>query len=126
MSIRVLFVESDLVLVELLTAWLGERGMEVVGRVDSMEGALEACEKREPHLVLLALRVLPFSTEELLKQMGARWPSMQVLVSSFWATGEEVRGAKWRGAQGGFSRPPSLEGFEEALGACSWERPERG
>ncbi|MCL2259683.1 MAG: response regulator [Proteobacteria bacterium] len=123
MSIRVLFVESDIVLVELLSPWLKQRGMEVVARVDSREAALEACEKHEPHLALVALKALPFSALELVQQLRAKYPSMQVLVSSFWASWEELKEAKCWGAQAGFSRPPSFEEFQHALKACHFETP---
>ena len=118
MSIRVLFVETDVVLVELLSQWLKQRGMEVIACVDTAEKALKACKKHKPHLALIALRVLPTSALELLQEMRRRHPSVKILVSSLWALREEVREAKLLGASGAFSRPPRLEEFQHALEAC--------
>jgi DNA-binding NarL/FixJ family response regulator len=118
MSIRVLFVEADSVLAELLSQWVKKRGMEVVACVTTAEEALEACEKHNPHLAFIALKVLPTSALELMQKMREKHPSVQILVSSFWALKEEVSEAKLWGARAGFSRPPSPEEFQYALEAC--------
>jgi len=118
MSVRVLFVETDSVLLELLSQWVQQRGMEVVACVSTAQEALLACEEHKPHLAFVALKVLPTSALELVQQMHAQYPSMQVLVSSFWALKEEVKEAKLCGAKAGFSRPPSPEEFQYALEAC--------
>jgi DNA-binding NarL/FixJ family response regulator len=118
MSIRVLLIETDTVVAELLSQWVKQRGMEVVACVNTAEDALKACEKHKPELAFVALKVLPTSALELVQQMRAQCPSLQVLVSSFWAFREEIKEAKLWGAKAGFSRPPSPEGFQHALEAC--------
>jgi len=118
MSVRVLFVETDAVLVELLSQWVKAQGMEVVACVDTEEKALQACEAHKPNLAFVALKVLPTSALELVQKMKASLPSLQIIVSSFWALKEEVKEAKLWGAQAGFSRPPSPEEFQYALAAC--------
>jgi len=118
MSIRVLFVETDVVLMELLSQWVKQRGMEVVACVNTEEEALQACEEHKPHLAFVALKVLPTSALELVQKMRALYPSLQILVSSFWAFREEVKEAKLWGAKAAFPRPPSPEEFQYALEAC--------
>jgi len=118
MSIRVLFVEVDLIMAELLSRWVKQRGMEVVACVHTEEEALKACETHQPHLVCIALKVLPTSALELMQKMQAQNPAVQMIVSSFWALREEVKEAKLWGAKAGFPRPPSPEEFQYALEAC--------
>jgi len=92
--------------------------MEVVSCVDTAEAALQACAMHKPQLAFVALKALPTSAKELLLQMQAEYPAMQMVVSSFWGSWEEIQEAKLWGAKAGFSRPPNPQELQRALLAC--------
>ncbi|MCX8091546.1 MAG: response regulator transcription factor [Verrucomicrobiae bacterium] len=97
---RILIVDDHPALRMGLAAMLAGRSQfQVVGEAGNAAGALAACEKLSPDLVLMDLRI-PGGGVEATLAIRRRWPRTQVLVVTAYDADEDVYRAMQAGASG--------------------------
>ena len=86
--IRILLVDDHPMVREGMRRLLeGEGGFEVVGEVDSVEGALEELERKKVEIVVMDIQLPGVDGVEGTRQMKARYPEVKVVIVS--AYGED-------------------------------------
>jgi len=76
---RILVIDDDAALVEVLTSSLVESGFDVISAHHGGDGLMLA-DVQKPDLVLLDVRMPGMSGVEVLQQMRTRWPRLPVIV----------------------------------------------
>jgi DNA-binding NarL/FixJ family response regulator len=83
--VRVVIVEDEGLLLDMLTTSLPERGVEVVGQARDIPEALQVVDQVAPDVALLDIRLLPNRSDEgiqLAEQLRERYPEVGLLVLS--------------------------------------------
>ena len=98
--IRILIVDDHLALRVGLTAMLAARPhLLVVAEADKTAGAIAACEKHHPDVVLMDLRI-PGGGVEATIAIRQRWPATRVLIVTTYDGDEDIHRAIQAGASG--------------------------
>ena len=98
--IRILIVDDHLALRVGLTAMLAARPhLLVVAEADKTAGAIAACEKHHPDVVLMDLRI-PGGGVESTIAIRQRWPATRVLIVTTYDGDEDIHRAIQAGASG--------------------------
>jgi two-component system response regulator GlrR len=115
---RILVVDDDPGLLRLLTIRLRAENYEVEA-FDSAAGALGACARFRPDLVLTDLRMDNMDGIGLLKELHSRWPGLRVIILTAHGTIPDAVHATQSGAFGFLTKPVEkqelLEQVQKAL-----------
>ena len=115
---RILVVDDDPGLLRLLTIRLRAENYEVEA-FDSASGALGACARFRPDLVLTDLRMDNMDGIGLLKELHSRWPGLRVIILTAHGTIPDAVHATQSGAFGFLTKPVEkqelLEQVQKAL-----------
>ncbi|MBI4481687.1 MAG: response regulator [Acidobacteria bacterium] len=111
---RILVVDDEKELCELLREFLAERGYEVETATDGISG-LEAMERRIPDVVLLDMRMPGLSGLEVLQQIRARHLPVQVIIMTASATSELREQAVALGVAAYLLKPMNLDEMDREI-----------
>lgn len=103
--VKILIVDDNNVICELLHALFQQDGHEVTGRVHSGDKVLPAVREHPPDIVVLDLRMPGRDGLEVLPELRAEWPDIHVLVISGSEEREDVEKAMAMGAIGFIRKP---------------------
>jgi len=99
--LRILLVDDhEVVRLGLATLLEDVPGVTVVGEAGSAREALQACERLDPDLVILDIRLPDQTGVEVCRQIAQRWPHIQVIMLTSFADDELVAEAILVGAAG--------------------------
>jgi DNA-binding NarL/FixJ family response regulator len=123
-TIRVLVVDDHAVVRRGLLAFLdSERDLEVVGDAEGGAEALEllwrlASEGREPHVVVMDLKMEPLDGIESIRQIRARYSDVEVVALTSFGEEERVRAALEAGASGYLLKDSDADEVSAAIRAA--------
>lgn len=117
-NIRVLVVDDDKLMREVLKAILREAGYHVVGEATTGQMALTLCAKLRPDVVCLDVNMPGMSGLEVLKALRKQQGDARVVMISGDATMTTVRDAVGLGAYGYIIKPFNAARVTNALEAC--------
>jgi len=117
-KLRVLVVDDDNLMRELLKAILRDEGYLVAGDAKDGTLALAACEKLRPDLVCLDVNMPGVSGIETLRILRRQYPDMRVVMITADASQATVREAVSQGAAGYIIKPFSSARVADALRAA--------
>lgn len=117
-KLRVLVVDDDNLMRELLKAILREEDCQVVGEAKDGQGALSACDKLRPDLVCLDVNMPGMSGIDILKTLRANHPDTRVIMVTGDASLGTVREAVSLGAAGYIIKPFTAGRVGDALRAA--------
>jgi len=115
---RVLVVDDDNLMRELLKAILRDEGYAVVGEAKDGAAALAACEKLRPEVVCLDVNMPGIGGIEALKTMRRQYPGMCVVMITGDASLSTVRDTVSLGAAGFIIKPFTAARVAAALSAA--------
>lgn len=115
---RVLVVDDDKLMREILKAILREEGFAVYGEASDGQAALEACEKDVPDVVCLDVNMPGLSGIETLAALRTKFPKLHVVIITGDASSATVREAVSQGATGYIIKPFSTARVADALKAA--------
>ena len=118
-NIRILVVDDDHIMRELLKSILRHEGYNVVGDAADGEAALEQCTKLEPHVVCLDINMPKLSGLDTLHALKLEHPKTAVIMVSAEATMDVVREAIGKGACGFIVKPFNAAKILDTLGRCA-------
>jgi len=124
MPFRVMLVEDDPGVRASLEETLTEEGVEVVA-VDSAESALARVSRADPDLLLSDVRMPGLSGLELLKEIRARVPSVDVVLMTAYEDMPTVAEAMREGAADFLVKPLELAKLRRVLGRVQKDREAR-
>jgi two-component system chemotaxis response regulator CheY len=115
---RVLVVDDDKLMRDLLKAILRDEGYVVVGEAKDGVSALAACEKLRPEVVCLDVNMPGVSGIEALKTIRRQYPDTSVVMITGDASLNTVRETVSAGAAGFIIKPFTAARVAAALGAA--------
>lgn len=115
---RVLVVDDDKLMRDLLKAILNNEGFTVVGEARDGEAALAACEKAFPDVVCLDVNMPGMSGIEVLKGIRQQLPQTHVVMVTGDASLATVRNAVSHGASGYIIKPFNARRVGDTLRAA--------
>lgn len=118
-KIKILVVDDDHIMRELLKSILRHEGYQVVGDAPDGEVALEQCAKLEPHVVCLDINMPKMSGLDTLHAIKVEHPKMAVIMVSAEATMDVVREAIGKGACGFIVKPFNAAKILDTLARCA-------
>lgn len=118
-KIKILVVDDDHIMCELLTYILRHEGYNVVGEARDGEIALEQCAKFEPDVVCLDINMPRMGGIETLHAIKVEHPKTAVVMVSAEATKEVVVDALGKGACGFIVKPFNAAKILDTLGRCT-------
>ncbi|HET7342383.1 MAG TPA: response regulator [Methylomirabilota bacterium] len=114
---RILIVDDDVPLAELLSGSLTDQGYETILAHHGADGLMLA-EVERPDVVLLDVRMPGLNGVEVLQQMRTRWPYLAVIMISGLGDTELARAMLRRGAFDYLSKPLDLEHLHRCVAAA--------
>jgi two-component system chemotaxis response regulator CheY len=114
-KLRVLVVDDDNLMRELLKAILRDEGYQIVGDAKDGQSALAACDKLTPDLVCLDVNMPGMNGIELLKTLRRQHPNTRVVMITGDSSLTTVREAVSHGAAGYIIKPFSSARVADAL-----------
>jgi two-component system chemotaxis response regulator CheY len=117
-SLRVLVVDDDTLMREILKAILRDEGFGLFGEAKDGVSALAQLERGKPDLVCLDVNMPGMSGLDVLKAMQARVPGMPVLMVTGDASMNTVREAVSLGAVGYLIKPFNAKRVADSLNAA--------
>lgn len=117
-SLRVLVVDDDTLMREILKAILRDEGFGLFGEAKDGVSALAQLERGKPDLVCLDVNMPGMSGLDVLKAMQARVPGMPVLMVTGDASMNTVREAVSLGAVGYLIKPFNAKRVVDSLNAA--------
>ena len=121
MTLRVMLVEDDPAVRESIADMLNEEGMEVTS-VDSAESALGGIAEADPDLLLSDIRMPGLSGLELLKEVRARAPAIDVVLMTAYEDMPTVAEAMKEGAADFLVKPLELVKLRGVLNRVAEDR----
>lgn len=118
-KIKILVVDDDHIMRELLKSILRHEGYQVVGDAADGEVALEQCAKLEPNVVCLDINMPKMSGLDTLHAIKVEHPKMAVIMVSAEATMDVVREAIGKGACGFIVKPFNAAKILDTLARCA-------
>lgn len=115
---RIIVVDDDNLMRELLKVILREEGYTVVGEAKDGQSALLACGQSNAEVICLDVNMPGMSGIETLKAIRARFPEIRVVMITGDASLNTVREAVIHGAAGYIVKPFSQARVGEALRAA--------
>lgn len=117
-NIRVLVVDDDKLMREVLKAILRDEGYTVAGEAGNGEAALALCDKSRPDVVCLDVNMPGMSGLDVLKALRKRCPDTKVVMITGDASMGTVREAVGLGALGYIIKPFNVGRVVDSLKAC--------
>lgn len=100
-TVRVLLVDDhEVVRLGLASLLEDVPGLRLVGEAGSGREALQACERLDPELVILDIRLPDQSGVEVCRQISERWPHIKVIILTSYASDELIAETILAGATG--------------------------
>jgi two-component system chemotaxis response regulator CheY len=121
-KIKILVVDDDHIMCELLKSILRREGYDVVGEAHNGEEALEQCAKLDPHVVCLDINMPKMGGLEALHALKVEHPKVVVIMVSAEATIDVVREAMSKGACGFIVKPYNAAKILDTLNRCTGQR----
>jgi two-component system chemotaxis response regulator CheY len=103
--VRVLVVDDDTLMREVLKALLRDHGFDIVGEARNGETALAMIDRVRPEIVCLDVNMPGLSGVEVLKSIRLRWPALRVVMITGDASMNTVRETLSFGAVGYIVKP---------------------
>jgi two-component system chemotaxis response regulator CheY len=103
--VRVLVVDDDTLMREVLKALLRDEGFEVAGEARDGQSALNLIERAQPDMVCLDVNMPGMSGIEVLKLIRSRYPEIRVVMITGDSSMGTVRDAVGFGAMGYIIKP---------------------
>jgi two-component system chemotaxis response regulator CheY len=116
--LRILVVDDDHIMRELLKSVLRREQLNVVGDACDGEAALLQCEKLEPNVVCLDFSMPKMDGIQALQSIRAKYPDIKVIMVSAEATLDVVRDAISKGACGFIVMPYNAAKILDTLDRC--------
>ena len=113
--VRVLIVDDNKVICELLHSLLQQEGFEVTGRAHSAQQALDLVRLNPPEIVCLDLRLPDKDGLDVLAEVKAEFPAIHVLVVSGSSDRKDMEQAVGRGAIGFIHKPFNVAQVEATM-----------
>jgi DNA-binding NarL/FixJ family response regulator len=121
--IRVVVADDQRVVRDGLAMLIGMiEGLEVVGCASDGVEAVELCERTQPDVVLMDLRMPRMEGAEATQTIRAEHPAIEVLVLTTYADDEYLFPALRAGARGYLTKDASAEEIEQAIRALAGGR----
>jgi DNA-binding NarL/FixJ family response regulator len=118
--IRVVVADDQRVVRDGLAMLIGMiEGLEVVGCASDGVEAVELCERTQPDVVLMDLRMPRMEGAEATQTIRAKHPAIEVLVLTTYADDEYLFPALRAGARGYLTKDASAEEIEQAIRALA-------
>ena len=117
--LRVLVVDDDPTILEMLSAFLEGKGYSVASCANGQE-ALEALEAELFDLVISDIEMAGVSGFELLRQTRARHPNIGIILMTAYEESHPLSAALRAGADGYISKPFSLRKFSLIFEQAYW------
>lgn len=117
-KIRVLVVDDDKLMREVLKAILRDEGYTVAGEAASGTAALAQCEKTRPDVLCLDVNMPGLSGLDVLKSLRKTHPDTKVIMITGDASMGTVREAVGLGAVGYIIKPFNAGRVVDSLNAC--------
>jgi DNA-binding response OmpR family regulator len=114
---RILVVDDDVALVELVAGALTDMGFDVISAHHGGDGLMLA-DVNKPDIVLLDVRMPGMSGVEVLQQLRARWPWLPVIIITGLADTELARALLRRGAFDYIHKPFDVEHLQRCVAAA--------
>jgi len=114
---RLLVVDDDRAIVEMVEDYFTEQGLEVVVAYDGAE-ALRLAQNEPPDVVLLDITMPDMSGVNVLQQMRNRWPDLHVIMLSGIVDEALAKGTLQRGAFDYVVKPFRWERIHECVFAA--------
>lgn len=108
MDKRIMIIDDEIDICKEVAAYLQEQGYEAYFATTGEEG-FKLIEKRNPHLLLLDIRLPKMDGLEILKQVNERYPNMVVIVISGAQDVEAARKAIEYGACEYITKPIQMD-----------------
>lgn len=121
-DVKILVVDDDHIMCELLKSILRREHYDVVGVARNGEEALELCAKLNPHVVCLDINMPGVGGLETLHALKSNRPEIRVIMVSAEATADVVREAMGKGACGFIVKPFNAAKILDTLNRCSVQR----
>lgn len=118
-KLRILVVDDDQLMCDLLRSILRREGYDVVGEAHDGEEALEQCTKLTPHVVCLDIKMPRMGGLEALHAIKAEHPEVVVVMVSSAATIDVVQEAMSKGACGFIVKPYNAAKVLDTLERCT-------
>jgi len=118
-KIRILVVDDDHTMRELLKSLLRREGYNVVGDAGDGDAALAQCENLDPHVVCLDINMPKLGGLQTLEAIKERFRDIQVVMVTGAATADVVRDAIDKGACGFIVKPFTAAKILDALRKCA-------
>lgn len=117
--LRVLVVDDDPTIVELLSAFLDTKGYSVRTAANG-QLALEAVEREEYDLIISDIEMAGINGFELLRQVRASYPRIGIILMTGFEEAHPLSAALRAGADGYISKPFSLRKFSLIFEQAYW------
>lgn len=117
--LRVLVVDDDPTIVEVLSAFLDTKGYTVHTAANGQQ-ALEAIEREEFDLVISDIEMAGINGFELLRQIRASYPLIGIVLMTGYEEAHPLSAALRAGADGYISKPFSLRKFSLIFEQAYW------
>jgi len=117
-KLRILIVDDDTLMRELLKAILREEGYRIAGEAKDGASALSACETLQPDVVCLDVNMPGMSGIEILKTLREKYPKVRTIMITGDASLGTVREAVSLGALGFIIKPFTQARVADALQAA--------
>lgn len=120
-SIKILIVDDDHSMCELLRLILRREGYNVVGQAHDGEAALDKCARLEPDLVCLDIDMPKLSGMEVLQSIREAHPGVAVVMVSAESSMDVVKNAIQAGARGFIVKPFNAAKILDTIRRCTIE-----
>lgn len=121
-NIKILVVDDDHIMCELLKSILRREDYDVVGVAYNGEEALEQCSRLDPQVVFLDINMPKVGGLETLHALKVEHPKVVVIMVSAEATLDVVREAVDKGACGFIVKPFNAAKILNTLHRCTGQR----
>lgn len=121
-KIKILVVDDDYIMRELLKSLLRREGYDVVGHAADGDSAVAQCASLEPHVVCLDINMPKKDGLQTLEEIKEGFPAVRVVMVTANATGDAVREAMDKGACGFIVKPYNAAKIVAALERCTARR----
>lgn len=121
-KLKILVVDDDHIMCELLKSILRREQLNVVGEAHDGEAALMQCESLSPDVICLDINMPKMDGIQTLEAIKARHPEIRVIMVTSEAKADVVRDAIGKGACGFIVKPYNAARILDTLDRCSGQR----
>lgn len=113
--LKILVVDDDLAMREMVRALLRAGGYEVVGEASDGTTAVALCRERQPDVVLLDIMLRDSNGLETIENLHAENPAASVVILSGNAYPDVIEQARAKGARGFIAKPFNAQRILKAI-----------